>query len=94
MSIVEKAYTSPLGRKVAAKAGLAEPPRLRRGRTYPQGAVVLAAPSGATLVEETLRLIGRAYEQPVVDVESAAGAPRARRATAPGSAPSSWTRRD
>lgn len=73
MSIIEKAYTSPLGRKVAAKAGLAEPPRLRRGRTYPQGAVVLAAPSGATLVEDSLRLIGRAYEQPVVDVPSAAG---------------------
>ncbi|WP_062386696.1 3-oxoacyl-ACP reductase [Demequina iriomotensis] len=67
MSALEKAFYSPVGRKVAAKAGLAEPPRLRRGRTFPQGAIVLAPLGPSTLVAETLALLGRAHESPVVD---------------------------
>lgn len=39
---LEKAYGTPAGRAVARRAGLADPPRLRRGRRRPEGAVVLA----------------------------------------------------
>ncbi|WP_062316605.1 3-oxoacyl-ACP reductase [Demequina maris] len=67
MSIVEKAYYSPAGRKVAAKAGLAEPPRLRRGREFPHGPIVLAPLGSSTLVADALTLLGRAHEAPVVD---------------------------
>ncbi|SEI83725.1 3-oxoacyl-ACP reductase [Demequina mangrovi] len=67
MSALEKAFYSPVGRKVAAKAGLAEPPRLRRGRTFPHGAIVLAPLGGSTLVADTLTMLGRAYESPVID---------------------------
>ncbi|MDN4473255.1 3-oxoacyl-ACP reductase [Demequina zhanjiangensis] len=67
MSVLEKAFTSPVGRKVAAKAGLAEPPRLRRGRTYPSGPIVLAALGDSTLGADTLTLLGRPYEAPVLD---------------------------
>ncbi|WP_062377840.1 3-oxoacyl-ACP reductase [Demequina pelophila] len=67
MKVIEKAYYSPVGKKVAAKAGLSEPPRLRRGRDYPRGPVVLAAPAGSTLVAEALELLGRTSESPVLD---------------------------
>jgi len=67
MSVVEKAYYSPVGRKVAAQAGLKEPPKLRRGRAFPQGALVLAGLGGSTLVADALALLGRAHEAPVVD---------------------------
>ncbi|WP_062517238.1 3-oxoacyl-ACP reductase [Demequina gelatinilytica] len=67
MSALEKAFYSPVGRKVAAKAGLAEPPRLRRGRDFPRGPLVLAPLGPSTLVERTLALVGRAFEAPVVD---------------------------
>ncbi|WP_062292585.1 3-oxoacyl-ACP reductase [Demequina phytophila] len=67
MSALEKAFYSPVGRKVAAKAGLHEPPRLRRGREFPTGAIVLAPLGPSTLVAETLALLGRAHEAPVID---------------------------
>ncbi|WP_084073039.1 3-oxoacyl-ACP reductase [Demequina sp. NBRC 110052] len=67
MSVLEKAFHSPVGRKVAARAGLAEPPVLRRGRTYPGGALVLAQIGEATLGARTLDVLGRPYEAPVLD---------------------------
>lgn len=67
MSVLEKAFHSPVGRKVAAKAGLAEPPVLRRGRSYPEGAIVLAPLGDASIGARTLDLLGRPYESPVVD---------------------------
>ncbi|WNM28750.1 3-oxoacyl-ACP reductase [Demequina capsici] len=67
MSALEKAFHSPVGRKVAAKAGLAEPARLRRGRAYPAGAIVLATIGASTLGSDTLARIGRPFDAPVVD---------------------------
>ena len=67
MSALEKVYYSPAGKAIAAKAGLKEPPRLRRGRTWPQGSIVLASIGGGTLAAETMRLLGRSTDDPVVD---------------------------
>lgn len=67
MSALEKAFTSTPGRAIAKKAGLKDPPRLRRGRTWPQGALVLASIGGGTLAAQTLRLLGRSSEHPVTD---------------------------
>ena len=47
MSILESILTSPLGKKVTARAGLAEPPVLRRGRVPATGPVALASLPGA-----------------------------------------------
>lgn len=53
-SLLEQAFRSPAGRAVARRAGLADPPRLRRGRVLPDGPVALAALPGGGLVAETL----------------------------------------
>ncbi|WP_084129681.1 3-oxoacyl-ACP reductase [Demequina sp. NBRC 110055] len=67
MSALEKAFTSKPGKAIAAKAGLKEPPRLARGRTWPEGAIVLAEIGESTLARETLALLGRSVESPIVD---------------------------
>ncbi|MFV0286613.1 MAG: 3-oxoacyl-ACP reductase [Demequina sp.] len=67
MSALEKAFTSKPGKAIAAKAGLKEPPRLRRGRTWPEGAIVLAQIGDGTLARRTLSLLGRSFESPVID---------------------------
>lgn len=67
MGALEKAFYSPVGKAVSAKAGLKEPPRLRRGRTWPDGPIVLASVGGGDVAARTLRLLGRASEEPVVD---------------------------
>lgn len=71
MSVIERAYRSPVGRAVAHRAGLHEPPRLRRGRAFPVGPIVLAGLGASTLAAEALTLLGRAYDSPVVDTPSA-----------------------
>lgn len=71
MSVLEKIYHSPVGKSVARKAGLADPPRLRRGDTLPEGPIVLAALSGASLARETLAAIGVEPQAPLVDEASA-----------------------
>ncbi|WP_084040058.1 3-oxoacyl-ACP reductase [Demequina sp. NBRC 110053] len=72
MGALEKLYYSPAGRAIAGKAGLKEPPRLRRGREWPQGPIVLASIGGGSLAAETMRLLGRSTEAPVVDEGSEA----------------------
>ena len=67
MSALEKAFTSKPGKAIAAKAGLKEPPRLRRGRTWPEGAIVLAEIGGGTLARDSLAQLGRSVESPIVD---------------------------
>lgn len=67
MTALEKAFYSPLGSAVARRAGLADPPRLRRGRTWPTGAIVCAPLGTSTLVREALRELGRTCDSPVVD---------------------------
>jgi len=67
MSLLEKAFSSRAGRALAAKAGLPEAPVLRRGRALPTGPIVLARLDGATVVAETLDLLGVAVVDPVTD---------------------------
>lgn len=67
MGAVEKLFYSPVGKAVSNKAGLKDPPRLRRGRTWPKGALFLASIGGGTLAADTLDLLGRTTEEPVVD---------------------------
>lgn len=67
MSALEKLFYSPVGKAAAGKAGLKDPPRLRRGRTWPKGSIYLTSIGGGSLGAETLALLGRATEDPVVD---------------------------
>ena len=67
-SILETILTSPIGKKVTAKAGLAEPPVLRRGRVLPAGPVALASLPGGGIGAEVLGLLGIETIEPLVDV--------------------------
>jgi 3-oxoacyl-[acyl-carrier protein] reductase len=67
MSALEKLFYSPVGHAVANKAGLADPPVLRRGRTWPEGAVIHASLGSSTLVADTLGLLGREMTDAIVD---------------------------
>lgn len=71
MSVLETLFRSPLGRKAAARAGLAEPPRLRRGRVAPLGDVLLADLPGGGIGRATLAALGIAPIEPLRDVPDA-----------------------
>jgi 3-oxoacyl-[acyl-carrier protein] reductase len=78
MGALESIVGSRLGRAVAARAGLPEPATLRRGRTWPNGPLVLAALGQDpvdSLAAATLRLLGRAAEAAVLDAASTGSAP-------------------
>ena len=66
--LLEGILTSPVGRKVAAKAGLAEPPRLRRGRVLPAGPVALASLPGGGIAAEVLDAVGVSPGEPRRDL--------------------------
>ncbi|MDO5533191.1 MAG: 3-oxoacyl-ACP reductase [Propionibacteriaceae bacterium] len=68
MSILEALFTSPVGKLVAAKAGLAEPPVLRRGRLLPTGAVALASLPGGGIAADVLDALGIDTIDPLLDV--------------------------
>ena len=70
-SLLEQLYATTPGRAVARKAGLADPPRLRRGRTLPTGAIALATLPGGGVVAETLALLGLPSVEPLRDVPDA-----------------------
>lgn len=67
MNLLEKLFYSPPGKAIAAKAGLHEPPVLRRGPAWPQGPIVLASLGGGRLAADTLKLLGRAIAEPIWD---------------------------
>ena len=71
MDILETIYGTPAGRFVARKAGLADPPRLRRGRVLPHGPIVLGELDGGGLARETLALLGVVPAAPLADVPDA-----------------------
>ncbi|MDN4489320.1 3-oxoacyl-ACP reductase [Demequina sp. SYSU T00068] len=71
MSALERIYGTPVGKAVARKAGVHEPPRLRRGRRLPAGPIVHASLGDSTLGARTLRLLGLPVEAPVTDDGSA-----------------------
>ncbi|GAA3881498.1 3-oxoacyl-ACP reductase [Tessaracoccus defluvii] len=68
MDILETIYNTPAGRFVARKAGLPDPPKLRRGRLMPAGPVVLGELPGGGIAMEAMALLGVAPGQPVVDL--------------------------
>ncbi len=67
MSALEKLFYSAPGKAIAAKAGLHEPPVLRRGSAWPEGPIVLASLGGGRLAADTLKLLGRATTDPIWD---------------------------
>ncbi|MFP5416579.1 MAG: 3-oxoacyl-ACP reductase [Actinomycetes bacterium] len=68
MSVLESVLTSRVGRRLAAKAGLAEPSVLRRGRTPAPGPIVLAALPGGGPAAEALAALGITPAAPVLDL--------------------------
>jgi len=72
---LERAFTSTPGKAVAGRLGLAEPPRLRRGRELPHGPVVLASLAGSDLAQRSLALLGIATDSPVLDATADDTAP-------------------
>ncbi len=67
MSVLEKVYATPVGKAIARKAGLADPPKLRRGRVMPAGDIAAAAVGGGSLVAQTLGLLEVSTREPLVD---------------------------
>ena len=68
MDVLEKIFTSGLGRRMAAKAGLAESPVLRRGRVRPLGPILLAELPGGGVGSQVLGLLGVTPGVPLVDL--------------------------
>ena len=68
MSLLENLYQTKVGRALARKAGLAEPPRLRRGRVLPAGPVVLVeVGDGRGLARQSLDALGVGVTDAVLD---------------------------
>ncbi|MGO1489254.1 MAG: 3-oxoacyl-ACP reductase [Arachnia sp.] len=66
-SFLETLYNTGPGRSVARRAGLSDPPKLRRGRTMPTGPVALAGLTGGGIGAETLALLGIQSVEALVD---------------------------
>jgi 3-oxoacyl-[acyl-carrier protein] reductase len=77
--LLERVFYSGPGQAAAGRLGLPESPVLRRGRTMPDGPIVLATLAGSELVAETLRFLGVPTIAPVTD-----GAPAQPGGAAPG----------
>lgn len=70
-SVLENVYNSPVGKFLAGKAGLNEPPLLRRGRRMPAGPVVLGELDGAGIAADVLALLQISHEEALRDVPEA-----------------------
>ncbi|MBK7822691.1 MAG: 3-oxoacyl-ACP reductase [Tessaracoccus sp.] len=71
MDILETIYGTPAGKFLARKAGLADPPRLRRGRVLPAGPIVLGELDGGGIARETFALLGVTPAAPLLDTADA-----------------------
>lgn len=67
-SLLEQIYRHPVGHAVARKAGLSDPPQLRRGRTQPTGMVALGVVADGSVVAQALEALGVATTQPLLDI--------------------------
>lgn len=67
-NFLETLYNTGPGRAVARRAGLSDPPKLRRGRQLPTGRIALATLPGGGVGAETLRLLGIEPVEALVDV--------------------------
>lgn len=68
MDFLEALYTSGPGRALAHRVGLADPPKLRRGRVQAQGPVVLATLPGGGIGAEVLGALGVETIGPLLDL--------------------------
>ncbi|HET9128687.1 MAG TPA: 3-oxoacyl-ACP reductase [Propionibacteriaceae bacterium] len=66
-SILEQIYATPVGHALARRAGLADPPVLRRGRVLPSGPIGLGSVAGGTLAARTLAHLGLGCTEPLRD---------------------------
>ena len=66
-SILEQIYATPVGHALARRAGLADPPVLRRGRVLPSGPIGLGSVAGGTLAARTLAHLGLPSTEPLRD---------------------------
>ncbi|MEO7589092.1 MAG: 3-oxoacyl-ACP reductase [Arachnia sp.] len=66
-NFLETLYNTAPGRAVARKAGLADPPRLRRGRDMPLGPIALATLPGGGVAADVLGLLGITPIEALVD---------------------------
>ena len=71
MDVLETLYGTPAGKFVARKAGLADPPTLRRGRVMPSGPVVLGELDGGGLAASALAQLGVVPGEALLDVPEA-----------------------
>ena len=67
MNALEMIYNTPAGRMLARRLGLADAPKLRRGRVLPTGPVVLGELAGAGRVRQTLAALGIHAIDPILD---------------------------
>ena len=67
-SFLETLYNTGAGRAVARKAGITEPPKLRRGHTMPDGPVALATLTGGGVGHETLSQLGVDSVEALLDI--------------------------
>lgn len=67
----ESLYTSPAGKFLAGKAGLEDPPVLRRGRRLPAGPVALGELEGGGIAAEVLRLLEVPFVEALLDLPEA-----------------------
>ncbi|MGV8845699.1 3-oxoacyl-ACP reductase [Tessaracoccus sp.] len=72
-NFLETLYNTGPGRAVARRAGLSDPPKLRRGRQLPAGRIALATLPGGGVGAETLRLLGIEPIEALVDVAANRG---------------------
>ena len=67
-SFLETLYNTGPGRAIARKAGVSDPPKLRRGPGLPTGTIALASLPGGGVGAETLRLLGVEPVEALVDI--------------------------
>ena len=67
-SLLETIYHTAPGHALAKKAGLADPPKLRRGREMPGGPVALGVVADGVRVAEALADLAIATTEPLLDV--------------------------
>lgn len=68
MGALETIYRTPAGRGLARRAGLADPPVLRRGRVLPSGPVALGELADGGVVRQALALLDVRVIDPIPDV--------------------------
>ncbi len=67
MATLEKVFYSPAGQSIAKRAGVPQAQKLRRGRNWPSGPIILAPLGSPTVARDALIALGREFHHPVID---------------------------